>query len=315
LERVVRENEERWKEREERVRVMEDRMEREVVRKAGEERRSKEQTRSMDEAIVESEVRNVKERIAALEDRVREGVWLPGKKDREVHVRIDELEKDIAKDKAERQEFEWNIEGEKGIQDAKDSEKDMEKKLEGAMEQIKVLNLDFGKECADRRTLVKEAISRIKEKATGNDKEELDRIMKGARVDILGRSTSRKETVKGMIYTVPILITCGCKNVKERLEVIVRKAGLVTTCQWPKECMEFVEKVREKAETMGFGKNEYYTRVRPVRMDGRVLLRVDTKRKEGGKFRGLAYWRAPPSDKELWKRIISMMEPDQMIDK
>ncbi len=70
----------------------------------------------------------------------------------------------------------------------------MEKKLEGAMEQVKVLNLDFGKECTDRRTLVKEAISQIKEKATGNDKEELDRIMKRARVDILGRSMSRKET-------------------------------------------------------------------------------------------------------------------------
>jgi hypothetical protein len=62
--------------------------------------------------------------------------------------------------------------------------------------------------------------------------------------------------------------------------------------------MEFVEKVREKVETMGFGKQEHYTRVRPVRKDGRVLLRVDTKRIEGGKFKGLAYWRVPPSDKE-----------------
>jgi hypothetical protein len=55
----------------------------------------------MDEEIGESEVSNVKERIAALEDRVREGERSPGKKDREAHVRIDELEKDIAKDKAE----------------------------------------------------------------------------------------------------------------------------------------------------------------------------------------------------------------------
>jgi hypothetical protein len=45
------------------------------------------------------------------------------------------------------------------------------------------------------------------------------------------------------------------------------------------------------------------------------FLRVDTKRKEGEKFKGLAYWRAPPSDEEYWKRIISMMELDQMIDK
>jgi uncharacterized membrane protein len=35
LERVVRENEERWKEKDERIRVMEDKIEREVVRKAG----------------------------------------------------------------------------------------------------------------------------------------------------------------------------------------------------------------------------------------------------------------------------------------
>jgi hypothetical protein len=49
--------------------------------------------------------------------------------------------------------------------------------------------------------------------------------------------------------------------------------------------------------------------------DGKVLLRADTKRKEGGKFEGLAYWRAPPMNKEYWSRIISMMEPERMIAK
>jgi hypothetical protein len=28
----------------------------------------------------------------------------------------------------------------------------MEKKLEGAMEQVKILNIDLGKECADRKS-------------------------------------------------------------------------------------------------------------------------------------------------------------------
>jgi hypothetical protein len=88
---------------------------------------------------------------------------------------------------------------------------------------------------------------------------------------------------------VPILITCGCKNGKVRLERIVRKAGLVASFQWPQECMEFVEKIREKVETMGFAKKEFYTRIRPALKDGRVLLKVDTKRKEGEKFEGLAY--------------------------
>jgi hypothetical protein len=48
----------------------------------------------------------------------------------------------------------------------------MEKKLDGAMEEVKILNLDFGKECVDGKTLVKEAVSQIKEKVTESDKEE-----------------------------------------------------------------------------------------------------------------------------------------------
>jgi hypothetical protein len=78
--------------------------------------------------------------------------------------------------------------------------------------------------------------------------------MREARIDILGKSTSTKEIGKGRICTVPLLIMCGCKTAKGRLEGIVRKAGLVASFQWPKECMEFVDMVKEKVETMGFGK-------------------------------------------------------------
>jgi hypothetical protein len=78
--------------------------------------------------------------------------------------------------------------------------------------------------------------------------------------------------------------------------------------------MEFVDKIREKVETMGYAKKEY-TRIRPTLVNGKVLLRVDTKRKEGGIFEGLAYWRVPPRNKECWRRIISMMEPELMIAK
>jgi hypothetical protein len=317
LERVQRENEDRWRERDERLKVIEDMMEREAGRRVVEGRGSKEQSRIKEGELWETEIKKTKERVTALENRIREGERSAEteKEDSEAHERIKELEKDIARDRAERQEFEWSVEGDKGIQDAKDSEKDMEKRLEGAMEQVKILNVDFGKECADRKTLVKEAVSRIKEMVTKNDKQEFDEIMRGATVEVLGRSTSMKETGKGRMYTVPILITCGCKNVKGRLERIVRNAGLVASFQWPKECMEFVEKIREKVETMGFGKKEYYTRIRPAVKEGKVLLRADTKRKEGGKFEGVAYWRAPPMDKGYWNRINSMMEPERMIAK
>ncbi len=295
---MVRENEERWKERDERMRVMEERKEKEEAEETGEIRRSKEVTRNMEEGMWESDITITKERMAALEERLKEGGVSLETKGREAHARFDEIEKDLAMERKERKEFECDIEDEKGIQDAKESERDMERILEGAMEQVKILNLDFGKECVDRTTMVKEAASLLRKKVTDGDKEEFGKILKGARIDILGKRTSTKEVGKGRIHTVPVLIMCGCRNAKGRLEAIVRKAGLVASFQWPKECMEFVDKVREKVETMGFGKEEFYTRVRPAVAHGRVLLRVDTKKKEGGKFKGLAYWMAPPKDKE-----------------
>ncbi len=49
--------------------------------------------------------------------------------------------------------------------------------------------------------------------------------MKGVRIDILGKSTSTKKVEKGIIHTMPVLITCGCRNVKERLGLLRRFNG------------------------------------------------------------------------------------------
>jgi hypothetical protein len=55
----------------------------------------------------------------------------------------------------------------------------------------------------------------------------------------MGKGTSIKETEEGRIHTVPVcvpvLITFVCRNMKERMEGIVRKAGLVASFQWPKD--------------------------------------------------------------------------------
>jgi hypothetical protein len=305
LEREVTKMEERWREREERLRSMEERIEREMSRQMGEEGMRNAGRKAKDEV---SEI--LEERIQNLEDKIKEGGKQLEKEDSEVHVRIGKLETDMAKERSERQELEGNVKAEKIIQDTKDSEKEMERKLEGAMEQMKILNLDFEREYTDRRTLMREAISKIKEKIGGNDRDEFDRIMKGSRLDILGKCTEIKETAKGRIHTVPVLITCGCRNMKERMEVLVKKAGLIVSFQWPKECMDFVDKIRDKVEKMGFHRKEYYSRIRPVMVEGRVLLRAEIKKKNGGKFEGFAYWRAPPRNKEYWKRISKIEEPE-----
>jgi hypothetical protein len=309
IEADKKENEERWKEKEGRIRGMVERLEREVSNMHGE-------GRSNGEGGGRKDVNgNLEERIRVIEEKLEAGGRDLEKEDREVHVRMDKLESDLVRDRSERKDMEWNNKEEKVIQDAKESEKEMEKKLEGAMEQIKILNLDFGKECVDRKLLVKAAISKIKEKVVVTDREELERILRGARVEILGKCISSKETGKGRIYTVQVLITCGCRNMKDRLEALVRKVGLSTSFQWPKECMEFVDKIREKVDVMGYSRKDHYTKVRPVLIEGRVFLRADTKKKEGGKFEELAYWRVPPTDKEYWKRTIKLSEPEWMVGK
>jgi hypothetical protein len=67
---------------------------------------------------------------------------------------------------------------------------------EAAMEQMKILNLDFGRERTDKKTLVSDAIRMISEKVRVQYREEVNRIMKGTRVCILGNYTSTKEVEK-----------------------------------------------------------------------------------------------------------------------
>jgi hypothetical protein len=148
------------------------------------ERRREEWTKNMKGEVSKNENEMLKERIKVLEYKIKEGVQYLGKEDREAHVRIDKLEPKMAKDRTERQEYEWDMKEDMEIQDTKDYEKDMERKLEGAMEQMKILNLEFGSVCVDRKKLVREVISQIKE-IIGNDRLEFDRIMKGTTVVLI----------------------------------------------------------------------------------------------------------------------------------
>jgi hypothetical protein len=58
--------------------------------------------------------------------------------------------------------------------------------------------------------------------------------------------------------------------------------------------MDLVKQVREKVETMGFNRKDYYTRDRLLLVEGRVFLKAEIKKKDGRRFEGLVYWRAPP---------------------
>ncbi len=112
---------------------------------------------------------------------------------------------------------------------------------------------------------------------------------------------------------VPVKLVCQCRSENERLEYILKNAALNIAFQLPKESLEFVNNVREKVEEMGYERKAYFTRVRPIFMDGRVMIRADCRSKEGGKFEQLAYWRLPPFDRTKLESISGIMEPERTL--
>jgi hypothetical protein len=205
------------------------------------------------------------------------------------------------------------MEMDKKLKEVMESEKEMERKMEEAMGQIKILDLDFGVESKARKLLVEEAVKIIKEKVSLHDREECDRILKRTRVYTLGKSLSQKQTQTGKIYTVPVLLACQCKSEKDRLEEILKKGRMHVSFQWPKESLEFVNGVREEVERMGYGRRVYFTRLRPIYVDGRVMIRAECRNKEGGKFEQVARWRLPPLDRTKWECLNGILEPEKSL--
>jgi hypothetical protein len=64
--------------------------------------------------------------------------------------------------------------------------------------------------------------------------------------------------------------------------------------------LEFVKGLRKKVEDMGYEKKEYFARIRPTLVDGTMYIWADVRKKEGGRFEKLGYWRTPPMGKAIW---------------
>jgi hypothetical protein len=192
---------------------------------------------------------------------------------------------------------------------AKESEKEMEGKLGVTMEELKILDLDFSKVIVQREEIVKKALEKVKENMRLQDKEEWDWSVSRSSIYVLGKKTKEKEFEGKKIFTVPILIKCSSVGEKERMERLVRNAGIRVSVHWPTEMLGYVKGIREKMEGMGHGGTEEFVRVRPVRQDGILLIRADVRKKEGGKFRWVADWKCPPLNKELWALADDIMRP------
>ena len=274
--------EQKEQEREEKVRSLKERMET-MEREAKKERME-----------VERIVGKMEERLLQVEK---------GEKERE------RMEADIREHRVRMEEKRRNDTVRKEILKAQESEKEMEKKVGAAMEQVKILDLDFGKLIEKKEVIEKAAIELIQENVKLSDRQEWKWNIKRSRVYVLGKTTKEKEFEGRKIFTVPILIRCSCAGDKQGLERIIRNAGIRVSFHWPTEMLEYVKGIRERVEGMGRGGREEFVRVRAVREEGELFLRADVRRKEGGRFRWVGDWKCPPLDRVLWDVAIDVLKP------
>jgi len=192
---------------------------------------------------------------------------------------------------------------------AKASEKIMEEKVCAAMEEMKILDLDFGRVIEKKEEIVKEALEIIRENVKLKDRKEWEWSVRRSRIMVLGQQTKEKDFKGKKIHTVPLLFRCISIGEKERLERLVRNSGIRVSIHWPKEMLDFVKGVRKRMEEMGHGGREEFVRVRPVKQEGSLFIRADVRRREGGKFTLVADWRCPAVNKEFWALADDIMLP------
>jgi hypothetical protein len=306
LERLVEEKEE--KERKDRL-LENERMEQEV---ADRERLSAIEAglKALEISVKEKETDERKGREGAQEEERREGLSENGRRttvereegERILAEKISKVEEGLERERSVRMRWEEERRMEREVRERTESTKKMERKVSEAMEDVKILNLRFKNVSKEKEELLKEAEGIIKGKVAEKDRKECEWILRKSRVYILGEGTEEKESGEERICTAPLLVKCGSQVEKERLEYMLRSAGVRVAFHWPREMLEFVEEVRGWVEEMGYRKDDYFTKVRPYKVDGVPQLRAEVKRKDGkgGGFRKVSSWWCPPLDRKLW---------------
>ena len=300
--------EEKEKAREDRLTAMEEQVEKDRSEKAKEGRRIEERLEKMEEQMKKErsekakEGRRIEERLEKIEERFEQE-----RKERErIEKCVSEMEgneKEYREEEAERTTWRQKVVL------AKESEKEMEGRVGEAMEEIKILDMDFGKVLDKKGEIVKEAMEMIKEKVKLQDRKDWEWSVRRSKIYVLGQQTREKEYEGRKIFTVPILLRCSSIGDKETMERLLRNSGIRVSIHWPKEMLGYVKGIRERVEGMGHGGMEEFVRVRPVKQDGALFIRADVRRKDGGRFKLVADWKCPAVNKDYWSLADDIMKP------
>jgi len=191
-----------------------------------------------------------------------------------------------------------------------ESIKEMESKVKEAQCALKLLDVDIERLTEDRREMVRKTITKVRSFCAEEDKRAYDVIMRRTRVVIMGKATSRRLRDSDEEFSVPTLFQCRHRRDTEDLESIMRRAGYFPSFHWPKAMMEFVGGVREEVKSRGVDERANYFRVRPEVREGKLMVKLEVKPKEGtGRFTLKGLWPLPPLNRVLWDDIQDMFKP------
>ena len=188
----------------------------------------------------------------------------------------------------------------------------MGKKMEVAVTQVKLLDIDFGRCIDDHKEMLKVAKEAIAANVRSDCKEKYDNLVQQAVVQVLARQTSKRKNFGGdsEIWTAPVILTIQERAARWDMEEVLRKSKMFPTFHWPKEFLEPMKKIKEELKSGGVNDATHYVRIRPEVRDGKWRIRADTKPKTGdGKFALKATWPIMAADSGIRDRDKNWAKP------
>ena len=179
----------------------------------------------------------------------------------------------------------------------KESVREMKDKIEAAGKKLNYFGVDLG---TGSRELVNRTLRCFQDSVSQKDKERFRAVISRTRVSLLGKETEEKQYRGRKVNTLPVLMECKTEEDKRVLEEILQEAGWHSSFEWPEECMEFIREVKNEIKKLGYAESTHDIKIRPETRNGRTEIRGEVREKEGGRFRSVAYWEAPPVDRTPW---------------
>jgi hypothetical protein len=195
--------------------------------------------------------------------------------------------------------------------EVKTSKKEMEEKIKVSVTQVKISDLDLGKESTDRKEIATAAKEAIATKVRSDLRKEFDERIKHASLKIVSSRTFKREIEGKQVWTAPAVIVVPDRENRWAIENCLRSSKMYPGFHWPREMVDNVKVFRKVVKDMGYPDSSFYIRIRPEDRDGTWKIRADVKPKEGQdvKFVSVASFDIPPLDENLKKFIPGWAKP------